>query len=152
MSTPAAAGGTERLVLHATTVAWGDRGLVLLGPSGSGKSAIALEMMAWGCRLVADDRTELRREGDRIIAAAPPGLPPLIEARGIGLLPAELQAEAEVAALLDLALEEETRLPPPRIRTILSVPVPCLHKPATERFSAALLQYLKAGRYRPALE
>jgi HPr kinase/phosphorylase len=47
------------LVLHATTVAIGGRGVLILGPSGSGKSGLALELMAMGAGLVADDRTEV---------------------------------------------------------------------------------------------
>ncbi|WP_331459605.1 HPr kinase/phosphorylase [Paracoccus liaowanqingii] len=70
--------------LHATTVALEGRGLVILGPSGSGKSGLALELMAVGAVLVADDRTDLRLQQGRLIAQAPPALSGRIEARGWG--------------------------------------------------------------------
>lgn len=132
--------------LHATTVALGARALVIRGRSGSGKSALALELLAYGCDLVADDRTRLAAAPDGLRAAAPAGLPPLIEARGLGLLAATLRADVPVAAILDLDLTETDRLPPRRETTLLGHALPLLHKPGTGPFAASLLQYLKAGR------
>ncbi len=61
-------------------------GILLLGPSGIGKSECALELVARGHRLVADDVVRLRREGDRLIGEAPPGIRHFTEIRGLGLL------------------------------------------------------------------
>ena len=138
------------LLLHATAVAWAGRGLLVCGPSGAGKSTLALELMAWGCALVADDRVELRAEGGRLLARAPAAIRGLIEARGLGLLRAETVPEAALAAVLDLGEAEPARLPPWRERILLGVALPCLHKPASGPIAAALLQYLKAGRSDPA--
>ena len=46
-------------ILHATCIAWQGRGVLIRGPSGSGKSALALGLMAHGAVLVADDRVKL---------------------------------------------------------------------------------------------
>ena len=73
------------------------RGLLILGPSGAGKSALALQIMALGGQLVADDRVELTRQGDEVIARCPAPLRGLIEARGLGLGRA-LLAEVMLAA------------------------------------------------------
>ena len=55
---------TGALTLHATCVAVEGRGVLITGPSGSGKSSLALALMAHGARLVADDRVTLSlREG-----------------------------------------------------------------------------------------
>lgn len=147
---------SSTLLLHATTVAlepgrgMGPGGAVVItGAPGSGKSRLALELMAGGARLVADDRTELRAEGGRLLARAPEAIRGLVEARGVGLLRAEALAEAEVVALADLDREEAERLPPVREEILLGVPLPVLHKPATGGFAPALLQYLKAGRIDP---
>ena len=51
------------MILHATCVAVDGRGLLILGPSGSGKSALALQLIALGAQLVADDRTRVSRRG-----------------------------------------------------------------------------------------
>ncbi|PIY73077.1 MAG: serine kinase, partial [Rhodobacterales bacterium CG_4_10_14_0_8_um_filter_70_9] len=76
--------------IHASCVAWAvagkARGLLILGASGAGKSALALELIALGAALVADDQVALRRVGEAVVAAPPPPLAGLIEARGLGLL------------------------------------------------------------------
>ena len=56
------------MIVHASCIAHRGRGLLILGPSGAGKSTLALEMMAYGAALVADDRTVLRLAGDHLIA------------------------------------------------------------------------------------
>ena len=46
--------------IHASAVALDGRALLIVGPSGSGKSALALRMMAHGATLVSDDLVEIR--------------------------------------------------------------------------------------------
>ena len=90
-------------ILHASCVAVAGRGLLIAGASGSGKSALALDLMAFGATLVADDRVCLQRAGAALLASAPPTIAGLIEARGIGLLRARaVTAPVPVAALIDL--------------------------------------------------
>ena len=74
------------LTLHASCVAWGQTAVLITGAAGSGKSSLALALMAYGCRLIADDGTQLTLEQGRLIAGCPPALRGLIEARGLGLL------------------------------------------------------------------
>lgn len=82
----------EAETIHATCIAFGARGVLLLGPSGSGKSDLALRaIFEQGAKLVADDRVRLVRRGAQLVAAAPPeagraGLVGAIEARGLGIL------------------------------------------------------------------
>lgn len=61
-------------------------GVLLIGKSGSGKSELALELVARGHRLVADDAVEWRRAGAAVIGRAPPSLAGFIEVRGLGVL------------------------------------------------------------------
>ena len=56
---------------HATTVAIDGRGVLDRGAPGGGKSDLALRLIDAGARLVADDQNGLRRDGGRLIAAAP---------------------------------------------------------------------------------
>ena len=57
--------------IHGTCVAIGGAGALLLGPSGSGKSDLALRLIDQGAELVADDRVELRVAGAQVLASAP---------------------------------------------------------------------------------
>jgi len=61
-------------------------GVLLLGPSGVGKSETALELVARGHRIAADDVVELRREGERLLGRAPELIRHHLEIRGIGIL------------------------------------------------------------------
>ncbi|WP_417517130.1 HPr kinase/phosphorylase [Minwuia sp.] len=72
--------------VHATCIARDGRGLLITGPSGSGKSDLALRMLGRGWLLVADDRTELDRQDGKVLASAPERLAGMIEVRGLGLL------------------------------------------------------------------
>ncbi len=110
--------------LHATAVALDGRAVLLIGPPGSGKSDLALRLVAAGWRLVADDRVVLTRDGDRLIAAAPARLAGLIEVRGVGIVP-EATHPAEVALVLDLGRRPD-RLPAPDWIGLLGLSVPQL--------------------------
>jgi HPr kinase/phosphorylase len=140
------AGAQGPLTLHATTVALAGRGLLILGPSGSGKSALALGLMAGGAGLVADDRTIITGDGPRLIAACPPAISGLIEARGLGLLRAAAHDPVPLAAAVDLGRTERDRLPEPRRIVLLDRPLPLLYAVPAGYFTAALLLYLKEGR------
>ncbi|MCD2315799.1 HPr kinase/phosphatase C-terminal domain-containing protein [Sphingomonas sp. IC-11] len=75
--------------IHATTVSIGGRAVMLLGPSGSGKSDLALRLIDRGAVLVADDYTHLQRSGDMLVASAPPTIAGRIEVRSLGIIPVE---------------------------------------------------------------
>jgi len=75
--------GDAQTLIHATTVAWQGRGALIIGNSGSGKSALALHMMALGCDLIADDQTLLERSMNQITARCPTVIQGQIEARGL---------------------------------------------------------------------
>lgn len=133
-------------IIHAGCVALGNRGVLILGGSGTGKSALALQLMAFGCELVSDDRTALAARGEVVVAAAPLRIRGQIEARGIGILNATARAAARVALVVDLDETEGVRLPPLRTYTLLGVELPLLHRVESPHFPAAILQYLKGGR------
>jgi serine kinase of HPr protein (carbohydrate metabolism regulator) len=117
----------ETLLVHATTVAIGGRAVLLRGPSGSGKSDLALRLIDAGARLVADDRSELWRDGDAVLVRAPATIAGLIEARGIGILRVDSLAIARLSLLVDLVAPEAVeRLPEPRSETVLGLSVPLI--------------------------
>ena len=70
--------------LHGTTVALDGRAVLISGPSGSGKSDLALRLFDRGFVLVSDDRTIVRKEGSRLFASAPETIKGKLEVRGVG--------------------------------------------------------------------
>ena len=137
-------------IVHATTVAVGTRALLIAGPSGSGKSSLALKLLAMGALLDADDQTVLRPvEGGTPNASAPTNIAGRIEARGLGLLSVPTAPPTPLAAILNLALHETERLPPYRSVAILGANVPVLHNVDTPYFPSALFLYLQGERTDP---
>ena len=115
------------LLVHATAVAIAGRAVLLRGPSGSGKSDLALRLIDAGARLVADDRTELHRRGAQLVSRAPATIAGLIEVRGVGLLRLPALDEAPVAMIVDLVPPDRVeRLPDRRTETFLGVAVPLI--------------------------
>ncbi|MEZ5685788.1 MAG: serine kinase [Paracoccaceae bacterium] len=138
---------TAAFNIHASAVALDPgRGVLITGPSGAGKSALALELMALGAHLVADDRVDLWRDGDALMASAPAAIAGRIEARGVGILAAEAQERARIILVVDLAQEEAARLPPARVTEIGGVVLPLVLRVRSGHAAPAILQYLKGGR------
>ncbi|PWE32536.1 serine kinase [Maritimibacter sp. 55A14] len=134
------------MILHASAVALDGRGALIFGAAGSGKSGLALELMALGARLISDDRTEIALRDGVAVARAPAAIRGLIEARGVGLLRAEPVAAAPLCLAVDLDRTEDHRLPPPRRRTILGVELELIHGRDAPHLAAAIRQYLLGGR------
>lgn len=113
---------TDRETIHATTVAIDGHAVLIAGPSGSGKSDLALRLIDRGAMLVSDDYTQVWRDGDDLIAAPPVTIAGRIEMRGIGIVPCPYLAEATVALAIRLGDTIE-RLPERSYRTIAGVAV-----------------------------
>ena len=133
-------------VIHASCVAVEGRAVLITGASGSGKSGLSLQLMAFGAQLVADDRTRVCLENRVLMARAPDTIRGRIEARGVGILNATAIKAARVVLAVDLDREEPDRLPHPREIRLLGQSVPLLWKADAPHFPAALLQFLRSGR------
>src|SRR5690242_15181364 len=102
------------VLTHGTCVEIGGVGVLLRGPPGSGKSDLALRLIDRGARLVADDQTELRREGAAVLASAPPSIAGRIEVRGVGILELPQAPSVALGLVVDLVPAADIeRLPEP---------------------------------------
>ena len=113
--------------LHASTVALDGRAVLILGPSGAGKSDLALRMLDRGFKLVSDDRTIVRKDGERLIASAPETIKGKLEVRGLGIVDIDHQTDLPIALAVELRSDME-RLPDDgRERTILGIAIPVIN-------------------------
>lgn len=110
--------------IHATCVEVDGLGILLRGPSGSGKSDLALRLIDDGARLIADDYTDLKAQNGQLIATAPQSIKDLIEVRGVGVLKIGAAVQADVGVIIDLVAPEQVdRLPEDEIISVLGLPV-----------------------------
>lgn len=134
------------MTIHASAVSIDDKAVVIAGPSGSGKSGLALQLMAFGATLIADDRVTLTNDGSNVVASCPPTISGLIEARNVGVLNATSAPPSPVVLAVDLGQTEVERVPEHRTVTWLDHKIPLLWGAKNPHFPASLLQMLKAGR------
>ncbi|WP_297515856.1 HPr kinase/phosphorylase [uncultured Caulobacter sp.] len=102
------------------------RGALIEGPSGVGKSDLALRALDAGFRLVADDRVATFVAGDRLYGKAPQSLADLIEVRGLGVVAAAALPLCEIVLAVRCVAGPEAveRLPEPRVARIMGLSVP----------------------------
>jgi serine kinase of HPr protein (carbohydrate metabolism regulator) len=129
--TPSSAPRISAETVHASTVATDGRAVVILGPSGSGKSDLALRLLDRGFTLVSDDQTVVKKDGERLVASAPPNIAGKLEIRGIGIVDMDTVTNIPVALLVELTSEIQRLPDDSRERVILGTRVPLITIDAT---------------------
>lgn len=140
------------MLLHATCIAIDGRAALLIGPSGSGKSDLALRLCTGtqkidgkvlDVRLVADDQVHLTCRDGRLYASPPPTIAGKIEARGLGILTMTYIETAEVKLAVTLVHGQPIeRMPdPPSRRELLGVALPSISLCAFENSAPAKVAF-----------
>lgn len=99
-------GRLSTVTLHANCVILGEAGVLILGPSGSGKSSLARALVhaagAAGDHAahVADDRVLVSREHGRLVARPVRAIAGRMEVRGLGIVTVSRPAAAAVLRLV----------------------------------------------------
>ncbi|MBT3989792.1 MAG: aldolase [Rhodospirillaceae bacterium] len=119
--------------LHATAVALDGIGVLIRGPSGSGKSDLALRLIDDGADLIADDRVELDTVDGKLHLTAPVTIRGLIEVRGIGLVNIGAVQDVPLALIVELKPRDKTeRLPEVKEELIDGITIPVIDIDAFE--------------------
>ena len=115
--------------LHVTSVAKNGVAVLIGGPSGSGKSDLALRLIDRGAQLISDDYTIVRAVAGRLLASAPDTIVGTMEVRGVGIFEVGTANDVPVGLFVDLGVPVQ-RLPE-TVQTIdvagVSLPMIALH-------------------------
>ena len=144
--------------IHASAVLVGCRAVLIRGPSGSGKSRLALALLEAGrtgtgtgswalpfARLVADDRALVEAHNGRLLVRPAPSLAGLLEVRGLGIRQVPCEPVAVVGFVVDLDAPDAARMPEPANRTceIERITLPRLPVAAGHNALPLVLAYLQ---------
>ncbi|MCL2468683.1 MAG: HPr kinase/phosphatase C-terminal domain-containing protein [Alphaproteobacteria bacterium] len=134
-------------LLHASCVALNGRGVLLAGPSGIGKSDLALRLIHRGAMLVADDCVEIKKEQSTLYVSAPAQLAGLIEARHVGLLRLPYLVRVPLVLYVDLCKDDKKleRLPILSTQALLGCDIRSLTLPACAASSEAKIALVLQG-------
>jgi HPr kinase/phosphorylase len=104
---------------HASAIVIGEAGVLIRGPSGAGKTQLALALIEEAgragrfARLVGDDRVDVSATGQRLVVRPHPAIAGHIERRGLGLAPIDHIEAASLRLVVDCLDTEPPRLPEP---------------------------------------
>src|SRR5262249_26961171 len=127
--------GGVAATIHASAVLVGAKAALIRGPSGSGKSRLAVALVEAGrcgvipfARLVADDRAHVEAVDGRLLVGPAEALAGLIEVRELGRRRLPFEPVAVVGLVVDLSADDAERLPPApaQIATIDGIALPRL--------------------------
>jgi HPr kinase/phosphorylase len=135
-----------QMIVHASAVAIAGRGILILGASGAGKSALALALAGRGAALVSDDRVVLTRRGAALVMRAPDAIAGLIEARGVGLLRLPAVPEAVLALAVDLDRPPSARMPQPETITYMGISIELIFGREVPNLDVVLTIIVQNGR------
>lgn len=111
---------------HATCVAIDGAGVMIAGPSGSGKSDLALRLIDRGATLISDDYVDLSNDDNQLWLKTPPKIAGKIEVRSLGIF--------DYAHVSNIPLKLQVRLQPEPERfpldsqteTIMTIAIPTI--------------------------
>ncbi len=106
--------------IHASAILVGGHAVLIRGPSASGKSRLAFDLILAGragiiapTQLIGDDRVHLSAVDGALVVRPAKSLAGLLEVRGLGLRKMPFVPQGSVNQIVDLDAADATRLPAP---------------------------------------
>ena len=116
----------EKEIRHASCVAVNGAGILITGPSGSGKSDLALRLIDRGAKLISDDYVELCRHDDQLLMEAPPQIAGKMEVRSLGIF--DCEHVSNIPLILQVRLKPQIERFPmdSQTETIMTMSIPTI--------------------------
>jgi len=128
------------LLIQATAVAVEGKGVVIIGPPGSGKSELALTLIDRGATLIGDDGVCLRKHGEILFASPPPNIRGKFEIRNVGIVDMPT-CSAPVGIVLELEQNAPRFIESPEVQLWLGYSIPKLRLDARTTVAAIKAEY-----------
>ena len=128
----------EQKIIHASCVLIQNCGVLIVGPSGSGKSSLALRLIGLGGELIADDLTILSNHKTGIIATCPETIQGRIEARGVGILRLSAKTNAGISLVIDMESAATERIPKAETYSLFGIDLPLIRAAPLDAFPEAV--------------
>ncbi len=136
---------------HASCVAIQSAGVMVSGPSGSGKSDLALRLIDRGAILISDDYVELHDDGNQILLNAPAKIAGKIEIRSLGIFDCDHVSNIPLTLHVQLKQKPERFPLDSQTETIMTMAIPTITLNALEasapiKVEMALKQLLQKSK------
>ena len=111
--------------IGATAISYQKNAILIQGPSGIGKTSLALQLVERGARFIGDDVVEIFLKNNRLYCKAKEKLKGVIEVRGLGLVGGlKVARPAPVLCLIRLHKKPTERLPKQKTISLLNKKIP----------------------------
>lgn len=113
--------------IHASCVTYFNKGILIYGKSGLGKSDLCLRLiMDKGCRLVGDDRIDIYTKNGILKARSVSTISNMLEVRGLGLIKFDAKKSTKVDLVVELVKDISLveRLPEPEFFEYEGIKIP----------------------------
>lgn len=127
-----------------TAISYKNQAVLITGPSGVGKTTLALHLIEKGAKIIGDDVVEIFIKNNQLFCKSKPKLKGVIEVRGLGLVSGlKVAKPTKVACLVRLHNQKTDRMPEMKMIALLDKKIPVFDFYACETNFIQVLYALK---------
>ena len=111
--------------IQATAISYQKHAILIQGPSGTGKTSLALQLIERGAHLIGDDIVEVFIKNKQLYCKSEEKLKGVVEVRGLGLVAGlKVSKPAPVLCVIRLHKKPTERLPKKKTISLLNKKIP----------------------------